>query len=428
MPQLTILQDTFFKKSTAQLSKLGNADKFAVKAGQTFEVVYAYPVADHILVRAKQRIGSVGKLGYFFAPRVRVQTEEIRGVWITNTDSEILRSPTALREALPRLKALGINTLYPVVWQRGYTLYPSEVARQFMGTAVMPNSPYERRDMLQELIQLAAPMGFRIIPWFEYGLMVSPDTPIDRQRSPLITLARNGSKFRIRSTTGRPDANIWMNPCHPDVQKFLVDLIAEVVSQYAIDGIQLDDHFAFPQELGYDRFTQDLYRSENRTRTVPLNHTDPAWTRWACSKMTNLLTRIFRAVKAKDWDCMISISPNPLTFSIQQSMADWRTWEQIGLVDELVLQVYRDSLTQFTSELEKLEVKQVRDRRPVIAGVMTGQSDWVIESSLIRASIRAARLRNYAGSACFFYETLFHHKLVPQRVVRNQNELQSLFT
>jgi uncharacterized lipoprotein YddW (UPF0748 family) len=144
--------------------------------------------------------------------------------------------------------------------------------------------------------------------------------------------------------------------------------------------------------------------------------------------MTNLLTRIFRAVKAKDWDCMISISPNPLTFSIQQSMADWRTWEQIGLVDELVLQVYRDSLTQFTSELEKLEVKQVRDRRPVIAGVMTGQSDWVIESSLIRASIRAARLRNYAGSACFFYETLFHHKLVPQRVVRNQNELQSLFT
>ena len=40
----------------------------------------------------------------------------------------------------------------------------------------------------------------------------------------------------------------YLNPCHPEVQTFLTDLIVEVVQAYPVDGIQLDDHFGLPLE------------------------------------------------------------------------------------------------------------------------------------------------------------------------------------
>jgi uncharacterized lipoprotein YddW (UPF0748 family) len=427
MTQLIVQQDTFFKKSTAQRSSLGTTDTFAVSAGQSFEVVYAHPVANHCLVRLKNRLGTVGKLGYFYMPAVQVQAEEIRGVWLTNVDSEVLNSLGNIKDGLKRLKAMGFNTLYPAVWQRGFTLYPSEVAKKLTGSAVMPNSVFEHRDMLAELIQAAKPLGFRVIPWFEYGLMVKPGTPIDLHRTQLLTLDKNGKKIRIKSTDGKPDRNVWMNPCHPDVQRFMIDLITDVVTRYDIDGIQLDDHFSFPRELGYDRLTQDLYKAENQSQSAPADHTDPRWVKWAAGKMTSLLAQIYRAVKAKNWDCMISISPNPLDFSVKQSLANWHHWMQIGLIDELVLQVYRDNLAQFNGELDKSEVKQALERIPMVVGIMAGQSGWMIDSNLMRSEVRSARLRNCAGTAFFFYESLFSKQISP-RVARNPLELQILFT
>jgi uncharacterized lipoprotein YddW (UPF0748 family) len=52
--------------------------------------------------------------------------EEIRGVWLTNADSDILQSRENIRKGFAQLKALEFNTIYQVVWQRGYTLYFSQ--------------------------------------------------------------------------------------------------------------------------------------------------------------------------------------------------------------------------------------------------------------------------------------------------------------
>jgi len=39
------------------------------------------------------------------------------------------------------------------------------------------------------------------------------------------------------------------------VQDFLANLIVEIVTEYDVDGIQLDDHFGWPSNLGYDPYT-----------------------------------------------------------------------------------------------------------------------------------------------------------------------------
>jgi hypothetical protein len=59
--------------------------------------------------------------------------KERRGVWLTNVDSEVLFSRQNLAEAVELLADHGLNTLYPTVWNRGFTLYPSSVAEPVLG-------------------------------------------------------------------------------------------------------------------------------------------------------------------------------------------------------------------------------------------------------------------------------------------------------
>jgi uncharacterized lipoprotein YddW (UPF0748 family) len=112
----------------------------------------------------------------------------LKATWLTNVDSQILHSRSNLAAGLARLAELGFNTIYPVVWQRGYALYPSEVARVLTGAQLLPNSPFVDRDVLAEIIELARPLNIRVIPWFEYGLMVPPQSVIASQQPELMVL------------------------------------------------------------------------------------------------------------------------------------------------------------------------------------------------------------------------------------------------
>ncbi len=96
----------------------------------------------------------VGLISIFFLSNVsaQVNNSEIRGVWLTNVDSEVLYSKQETSRAIKRLKKLNFNTLYPTVWQGGYTLYPSQVAAKVTGVALEPTEGLQSRDVLQEII------------------------------------------------------------------------------------------------------------------------------------------------------------------------------------------------------------------------------------------------------------------------------------
>ncbi|HEY9735788.1 MAG TPA: S-layer homology domain-containing protein, partial [Trichocoleus sp.] len=60
-------------------------------------------------------------------------SQETRGVWLTNIDSNVLFSKENLAAAVDRLAELNINTLYPTIWNWGYTLFPSPTAERELG-------------------------------------------------------------------------------------------------------------------------------------------------------------------------------------------------------------------------------------------------------------------------------------------------------
>lgn len=339
-----------------------------------------------------------------------------KAVWLTNVDSQVMNSRTNLAEGLQRLAALGFDTIYPAVWQRGYTLYPSEVAKELTGALVLPNSPFEGRDLLAEIVELAQPLGIRVMPWFEYGLMVPPQSALTHQYRDLLGCDRSGNVHR--TTNGKSDPQVWLNPCHDRVRKFMVDLITDVVCRYPVAGIQLDDHFAFPVELGYDRLTQQLFQHQSEC----LN-----WNQWRTAQLTALLSQIVSSVRSSRTDCQISISPNPLSFAKSHYLGDWQQWHNLGLIDELVLQVYRDRLDVFSHELAKPEVRAIQTKIPTIIGILTGLKTHPIATETIARQVEMIGAKGFDGCACFFYETLFDRQLSPTLVSRNQQQLIEIF-
>jgi uncharacterized lipoprotein YddW (UPF0748 family) len=56
--------------------------------------------------------------------------QKIRGVWLTTNDINTLRDSSRVQSAMAELSQLNFNTVYPVVWNSGYALYPSVIAQQ----------------------------------------------------------------------------------------------------------------------------------------------------------------------------------------------------------------------------------------------------------------------------------------------------------
>jgi uncharacterized lipoprotein YddW (UPF0748 family) len=440
MLTIKIMKDTFFKSSTESSEQLNSDQKFLISKGTELKIKSYFKQGNHYFVKLTQELGLVGKSGFIFENHAQV--EEIRGVWITNIDSEILESKENIKKHLAILKQLGFNTLYPVVWNKGFAFFKSQIADNTEDAdltklaSVNLNQELAGRDVLAEIIEINQAEGhnFRIIAWFEYGLMVHPNAPLVTNKPEWFMLTHKQQKT--------VDGNFRLNPTHPEVQDFIVSLIREVVKNYDIDGIQLDDHFAihhskllndgtktFDFSMGFDPFTIKLFQKETSSVSPMSNPNLAKFKDWRKGKLTQLVRLIFKGIKAEKEDCILSISPNPLEFSIDHALADWQAWEQEGLAEELAIQVYRyegtfaENMRRFESEIDKAAVKATRDHIPTVIGIMTGlrPDDKRVNLNLIQAQTQETRDRDFAGFAYFFYGSLFE-QIPTTETVQNRED------
>jgi uncharacterized lipoprotein YddW (UPF0748 family) len=351
----------------------------------------------------------------------KLPTTELRGVWLTNIDSDVLFERDRLKNSLQRLNELNFNTVYPAVWNWGYTLYPSKVAAQVIGRSLDPTPGLQGRDMLKEIVDEGHKKGLTVIPWFEFGFMAPADSLLAKNRPQWLTNRSDGSRI---VKEGKHD-RVWLNPFRPEVQQFIQDLIVEIVRNYDIDGIQFDDHFGLPSELGYDAYTVALYRKEHRGQAPSRNPKDREWLRWRASKITDYMKRVFTAIKATKKNCIVSVAPNPQRFSYEYFLADWQRWERMGIVEDLVLQIYRDDLNVFVRELEYPEVKAAKSHIPVSIGILSGLKGRFISMQQIQTQVQKVRDRNFAGVSFFFYETLWN--MSKERPQDRQTALGQIF-
>ncbi|GAB4298951.1 MAG: glycoside hydrolase family 10 protein [Oscillatoriaceae cyanobacterium] len=305
---------------------------------------------------------------------------------------------------MERLAQINVNTVYPTVWNWGYTLYPSQVADRVIGAKVDPDPGFEGRDMLAEIVKIGKQKGIRVIPWFEFGFMAPADSELARRRPQWLTNRRDGTQIKMEGEHPR----VWLNPFHPEVQQFMIDLVVEMVEKYDIQGVQLDDHFGLPSEYGYDEFTVELYKQENAGQTPPDDPKNPEWLRWRADKITQFKKRLFDEIKKRKQECIVALSPNPQRFSYEEFLADWESWERQGLVEELVVQIYRNDINAFAAELDREEMQNARKHIPVGVGILAGLKGKPVSMEQIQEQLETVRNKGYAGVSFFFYESMWN--------------------
>ena len=348
--------------------------------------------------------------------------KEIRGVWLTNIDSEVLFEKDRTKEAIALLAKANFNTIYPTVWNWGYTLYPSKVAEAFTGLTLDPTEGLQERDILAEIVESGHKQGMSVIPWFEFGFMAPADSELAKRHPEWLTARQDGSTIWWE---GDVHQRVWLNPLRPDVQQFMTDLIVEIVSDYDIDGIQLDDHFGYPSELGYDEYTVKLYQREHQGRLPPKDPKDSDWVQWRADKITAYVETLFHEIKKHNPQAIVSVSPNPQHFSLNSFLLDWHKWERKGLIEELIVQIYRDRNDSFIRELEQPEMLAAKEHIPVGIGVLSGLKGRHILWHKIYKQVKIAREHEYAGVSFFFYESLWN--LATESPERRQAALKNLF-
>ena len=317
------------------------------------------------------------------------------GVWLTNSPSPLYYDARRIERAVAELAAAGFTSLYPNVWSRGTTFHRSSYAP--MEPALAQANP--NLDPICRIATAAHRRGMQVIPWFEYGLMEPADAQVVQRNPDWLLQRRDGTT--VMQLHGKP--MVWLNPSHPAVRRRFIGLVGEIVQRCGLDGIQLDDHFAWPVEFGYDTTSRELYRSETG-REPPDDYTDRAWMRWRRHQLTGLLRELRRSLPNPT---RISLSPGPFRSAYNLWLQDWELWAVGSLIDDLVVQNYAYSLAGFAKDLNQPALVKARGwGMPVEIGILAGFGGRTPPMGTLGEKVRLSFEQGY-GVIYFYWEGLW---------------------
>lgn len=325
----------------------------------------------------------------------------VRGVWLTNVDSQVLNSKENIDEAVKLLDSLGFNSIFVVVWNKAMTTYPSSVMKNLTGIEI--DTTFTGRDPLKELIYSAHKKNIKVFAWFEFGFSSS------YKENGGIILSKK-PEWAAKDFNGNlvtKNGFEWMNGFHPDVQNFLLSLIMEVVRNYDVDGIQGDDRLpALPSEAGYDEYTINLYKSKHDGKLPPANYKDEQWIQWRADILTDFMQRIYDSVKTFNSNILVSMAPSIYPWSKEEYLQDWPEWIRRGLVELIIPQVYRYNIEDYSFALNEIISNQIsrEDFHKFYPGVLLKVGSYQPDEKFLSQMIELNRNNGINGEVFFFYE------------------------
>jgi uncharacterized lipoprotein YddW (UPF0748 family) len=333
------------------------------------------------------------------------QETGIRGVWLTNVDSNVLNSQENIQEAVDLMAELNINTVFVVTYNKAVTTYPSQVMKNLTGVEIAPQ--YAGRDPLREFIDAAHAKDIKVFAWFEYGFAAYNGSPgpileakphwaaIDKEGNPVV---KNGFH--------------WLNSLLPEVQNFMTSLVLEVVANYPdLDGIQGDDRLpAMPTSGGYDDYTVAEYQAEHNGQLPPNDPKEGNWVQWRANRLTNYAGELYQQVKQLNPNSIVAMSPSPMNFGLVEYLQDYPAWVQKGYADIVSPQLYRrdkQGISVYRDLLRsQLTIVGEENKDIFYPGLLSYLSGYSPDPEFMVNMIRENRKRGVMGEVHFFYNAL----------------------
>ncbi len=334
-----------------------------------------------------------------------IRLHSAEGVFFTNVNSPVYDSRENIRNALKKVADLGLKIVYPCVWNKNHAFWKSKTVENTLGNSSI--SAYGSRDILQEFIEEAAPLGLSIVPWFEYGLKVVLTKGKSAKTTEWVTSGKifesRGWLTKKRNGTAAMPLK-WgvqkgfLNPNHPEVIEFLTSIMDELVS-YNVDGVLIDDHFSIKSGYGYDSHSNKLSDSLNKNVFFPSRN------KLITNSISELLILISSVVRASNKQFILSPAGD-LNFSKGKWNQDWYRVVQSGAVDKLLLQIYRYNLRGFKQLVNDHNFKNSAKYSELGVIILSGlHNNTRMSAKLISSQVSHARSKGLIPSY-FYYDSL----------------------
>jgi uncharacterized lipoprotein YddW (UPF0748 family) len=279
---------------------------------------------------------------------------EVRALWVDAFHGGI-KSPAQVEKLVADARRANVNTLLVQVRRRGDLYYQG---------GPEPRGPEQAigHDGLRALLNAARSGSPRleVHAWIPaYPIWSNRDAPPPDPSHPFNRhgpTALGEDNWLLTRDDGETWAGngYWLDPGHPTVSAYLVDLATDLVQRYDVDGVHLD-YIRYPQDnrrWGYNEASVLRFNGEHGRAGQP-DPNDPLWVQYRRDRVSDLVRRIRESTLAIRPALKLSAAvigswgPGPRseadwlkTAAYSSVFQDWRGWLEQGLLDQAYVMSY----------------------------------------------------------------------------------------
>lgn len=363
-----------------------------------------------------------------------IEDKEMRGVWVStvtnldwpevgNYDSKVQKE--LLKEKLDFIEDQNMNTIFFQVRPMGDALYESSYApwSKYLTGTLGKNPGY---DSLEFAVEEAHKRGLELQAWFNPFRIdsnaenFSKDDYIAKlpEESPL----KNNPNWIVKYNNYH-----YLDAGIPEVRKYVIDTIIEVVKNYNIDGVVLDDYFypypsggiEFPDENTYEKYGEGFSSKDD----------------WRRNNINSFISDLYSKIKVNNNEVKFGVSPFGIwrngesiggsntsgLSSYDDVYVDSRKWIQEGWIDYIIPQIYwqfdnnsapfATLVDWWAKQVENTNVKLYIGHAAYKINDSSYGEAWLNGNEVIN-QIRYSRANSNVNGSCFFrLKTLEENRL-----------------
>ena len=290
-------------------------------------------------------------------------TMNYRAVWLSYLEFNSYRKSvknnnehnfrTFYKHILQRIKSLSYNRIIVQVRPFGDALYSSDY---FPWAACISGKQGKNPgyDPLKIMTEMSHKEGIAIEAWINPYRISSGDSiqSLSKTNPAKIWFSSQNTKRNVLSYNG----SLYYNPSSESVRNLIIKGVEEIVQNYDVDGIHMDDYFypAFTEENVTTAFDAPEYKQQIKTNMPSTDFqsssssnkssTENTLADWRRANVNRLVSGIYKAIKEKDPQVTFGISPAGNLDNLRNDLeyyVDIDTWvSQNGYVDYLMPQIY----------------------------------------------------------------------------------------
>ncbi|MDP8269266.1 MAG: family 10 glycosylhydrolase [Candidatus Tenebribacter davisii] len=320
---------------------------------------------------------------------------QIRAVWVPIWE---ITTPEKVDKIITDLNKNNVNQLIVQIRYRGDAAYqPNKVSNFYENTEKQYHAIKDSLfDPLNYIISRNDNPELEIHAWFPVFAITGHELAnlhpehIYFTHPEWVTCDFSQEKMNYESYMGA-----FLDPGIPQVQEYTKNVILDIVSNYKIDGIQLD-YIRYPDShFGFSKLALEAYKND-----VKFQDAD-AWKQWKEDQITNFMRSIYSDIKKISPEVQVTAAVISNLDEADRYSQNWIKWLQDDLLDKAYLMEYSTSTSSIEKHLNFLANYDLNEK--IVVGLRSWSTAYKYPAYKINEKIKLVHKKRYNGFALFSY-------------------------